>query len=58
MLRSVVVAAFSVTLAFGSLHLLSDVKGDARVGGSHAQSATLAAAGADDAVVGPLDSRW
>lgn len=58
MLRSVVVAALSVTVAFGALHILSDVKDDARVGGSHAQSTSFAAGGDDDTVVAPLDSRW
>jgi hypothetical protein len=54
MLRSVLVAAFSAVVAFGTLSGLSGTKSDARETGG-AQSVVVAD---DDLIVFPADSKW
>lgn len=56
MLRSVLVAAFSAVVAFGTLAGLSGVRSDAHRADS-GQSVTVAA-DTDETLVYPLDSRW
>jgi hypothetical protein len=58
LLRSVLVAAFSAVVAFGTLSGLSAVKGDART--SDVSSTAVVSAGSVDVdgEVVPYDSRW
>jgi hypothetical protein len=57
MLRSVLVAAFSAVVAFGSLGGFSGAKGDARADSSWAVT-TATAAGSGDVLSGADDSSW
>jgi hypothetical protein len=52
MLRSVLVAVFSVVVAFGALDGLSDAKGDVRA------DTSWPAAGANTGPAGPPDTSW
>ena len=58
MLRSVLVAAFSAVVAFGTLNGLSTVKDDVRAGDT--QWSMVRAGGADggDVVATPTDTQW
>ncbi|MPY31926.1 hypothetical protein FNH09_11685 [Streptomyces adustus] len=58
MLRSVLVAAFSAVVAFGTLSGLSGAKGDARADTVWSVPGANAAAGDGDTVVTPNDTVW
>lgn len=58
MLRSVLVAAFSAVVAFGTLSGLSGTKGDVRADTVWSVPGADAATGDDGAVVTPNDTVW
>lgn len=57
MLRSVLVAAFSAVVAFGTLSGLSGAKSDMRAGDTQ-WSSVRADAAIDDVVATPGDTQW
>lgn len=57
MLRSVLVAAFSAVVAFGTLSGLSGAKSDIRAGDTQ-WSSVQADAALDDVVATPGDTQW
>jgi hypothetical protein len=58
MLRSVLVAAFSAAVAFGTLSGLSGAMGDARPDTAWSLAAGTAADGGDDTPATPADTAW
>jgi hypothetical protein len=58
MLRSVLVAAFSAVVAFGTLSGLSGAKGDARAEVVQSVTASTASAGDSGEVAVPNDTSW
>ncbi|ANP48472.1 hypothetical protein AVL59_01800 [Streptomyces griseochromogenes] len=58
MLRSILVAAFSAVVAFGSLSGLSGAKGDARADTAWSVMAGTRQVGASAAAAFPTDTAW
>jgi hypothetical protein len=58
MLRSVLVATFSVVVAFGTLNGLSDAKGDVRADSRWSVPGVAAGPAGEDAQASPADSIW
>jgi hypothetical protein len=58
MLRSVLVAAFSAVVAFGSLSGLSGAKGDVRADSVWSLVTATTGTGAGDVSANPQDSVW
>ncbi|WSZ37167.1 hypothetical protein OHU29_22445 [Streptomyces canus] len=58
MLRSVLVAAFSAVVAFGTLSGLSAVKGDAQTGDAGSVAVASTAPADESAPLFPADSIW
>jgi len=58
MLRSVLVAAFSAVMAFGTLSGLSAAKGDAQAGDADSVVVTSTAPADESAQLFPADSIW
>lgn len=58
MLRSVLVAAFSAVVAFGTLNGLSTAKDSVRAGDTQWSMVRAGEAGGNDAVATPDDTQW